>query len=1049
MQNPDSPSPLSTLEGRPEEPSDAAPSERAADLRDSVVSLADISQSLLPRESLVALARTKNRGAFYRLWTLLRVERKLIALGALWQALQALSHIPFTAGLGYFIDRVLPAHRLDFIGYYALANLALLPVHGAFALAAYVNAQRLVRSAVARLRRLVVDQMQRLSISFFAAKGAGALSNQMTLDMNRVEAFLEHASNAFIVNVAVGVATLVYLFVENPLLAWVALAVVPVQLVLVYVPRRRARQLQEHVQVRGEGFSERIVELIFGMRVIKSFSNERHVRDQIIRQIEQLREAGLRATLVLRAQLIRVDLISLYLPVMVACFGGYLYLHGRVSVGQIVAYVGLLAYVQCGFSAFTNGYEEWTKARPHLEAVLSTLDSEELEVYRRPRRRVTLRGDVAFSDVSFTYPLQRRSALSEVTLRIPAGQRVGLVGESGAGKSTFLDLLLGFYQPTTGEILYDGSPLSEVGLRPLRRAMAIMGQEAFLWDTTIRENIRFGRPRASDAQVEVAARRAQAAEFIERLEGGYDARCGERGGRLSGGQRQRIALARLFLRNPAIVVLDEPTSALDLQTEARLENDLYRSARVARRSSSPIAYRRSDRWTESSSLRRAASSKTVHPTIFSPGTIPRSPGCTPSRRKRRDAPAWRAHPTDPPVKIRLRPRRRKREDTGTHRASYRPRFVGPTQEFMMRIALVSSCAVSVPPRAYGGTELVVAELAKNLTRLGHDVTTFATGDSEPAGRLRWLFDKPVWPPYESAELRHAAYAWQAITAAPGTFDIVHTHQAPSLALASIARSVRTVYTIHHCRDERLIELYGDFPNATYVGISRRQAELVPEVPIGDVILHGLDPDLYDAGRGDGGYVAFLGRFAREKGPHFAIDAARAAGVTLRMGGGVHPPDRPFFEREVRPRLEDRTGGIEWLGELSHAPKLSLLGGARALLFPIDWEEPFGLVMIEAMLVGTPVIAFARGSVPEVVEDGLTGFVVRDVAEMAERIRHLDTFDRARCRARARERWSSLRMAREHEVLYERLLTRPTRSRIPPGAHVVNGASAGCPDDVVS
>jgi glycosyltransferase involved in cell wall biosynthesis len=346
----------------------------------------------------------------------------------------------------------------------------------------------------------------------------------------------------------------------------------------------------------------------------------------------------------------------------------------------------------------------------------------------------------------------------------------------------------------------------------------------------------------------------------------------------------------------------------------------------------------------------------------------------------------------------------------------------------MRIALVSSCAVSVPPRAYGGTELVVAELAKNLTRLGHDVVTFATGDSEPVGRLRYRFEKPVWPPYESAELRHAAYAWQVIAANPTAFDIVHTHQAPSLALAAMARHIRTVYTIHHCRDERLIELYRDFPGAAYVGISRRQADLAPEVPVEEVILHGLDPDLYEAGRGDGGYVAFRGRLAREKGPHSAIDAARKAGVPLRMGGGVHPPDRAFFEQEVRPRLGGG-GRVEWLGELSHLPKLSLLGGARAMLFPIEWEEPFGLVMIESMLAGTPVIGFPCGSVPEVIEEGVTGYIVRDVNEMADRIRELGSFDRVRCRERARERWSSLRMAREHETLYERLLARSTRGRV--------------------
>jgi len=558
----------------------------------AVVSIADASGSLVIRPSLVALAQTRHRGALFRLWTLLRVEPKRIGWGALWQTLQAVSHIPFTAGLGYFIDRVLPARRLDYIAYYALANLALLPVHGAFALAAYVNAQRLVRATVARLRRLVVDQMQRLSLSYYASKGAGALSSQVTLDMNRVEVFLEHVSNALIVNVAVGTVTLVYLFTQNRILAWVAVTVVPLQLLLIYLPRRRARRLQARVQARGQGFSERMVELVAGMRLIKSFGNERHVRDRIVRQIEQLREAGLRATLALRSQLLRVDLVSLYVPVLVASAGGWLYLEGRTSIGQIVAFVSLLAYVQCGFSAFSNAYEEWTKARPHLEAVLAVLDSQQLEAYRRPHRRVargTLRGDVRFRDVSFVYPGQEKNALTDVSLHVPAGQRVGLVGESGAGKSTLLDLLLGFYQPTSGEIAYDGLTIAELGLRYLRGATAIMGQDAFLWDASIRENIRFGRPQASDAQVEAAARRAQASGFIEQLEDGYDTRCGERGGRLSGGQRQRIALARLFLRNPSIVVLDEPTSALDLQTEARLEPDL--SVLCAGRTTFIVAHR--------------------------------------------------------------------------------------------------------------------------------------------------------------------------------------------------------------------------------------------------------------------------------------------------------------------------------------------------------------------------------------------------------------------------------------------------------------------------
>jgi glycosyltransferase involved in cell wall biosynthesis len=343
----------------------------------------------------------------------------------------------------------------------------------------------------------------------------------------------------------------------------------------------------------------------------------------------------------------------------------------------------------------------------------------------------------------------------------------------------------------------------------------------------------------------------------------------------------------------------------------------------------------------------------------------------------------------------------------------------------MRIALLSTCAVSVPPKAYGGTELVTAELAKMLTRLGHDVTVFATGDSHPAGELRFRYATAVWPPDEQAELRHAAFAWGVI--ASGGFDVVHAHQAPAIAFTALS-TVPTVVTLHHERDAKLVAFYQDFPGVTYVAISQRQAELMPELGVRQVVHHGLDASLYAPGDGDGGYCAFLGRLAAEKAPHVAIDAALAARVPLRLAGAPHWPDRPYFDAEIAPRLSAAGGAVAWVGEVTHGPKVELLRGARALLFPIQWEEPFGLVMIESMLVGTPVIAFARGAAPEVIEDGVTGFIVRDAAEMAFRLRHLDGFDRSRCRARAAERWTSLRMARDYERIYERVASERGVSR---------------------
>jgi glycosyltransferase involved in cell wall biosynthesis len=342
----------------------------------------------------------------------------------------------------------------------------------------------------------------------------------------------------------------------------------------------------------------------------------------------------------------------------------------------------------------------------------------------------------------------------------------------------------------------------------------------------------------------------------------------------------------------------------------------------------------------------------------------------------------------------------------------------------MRIALLSTSAVPVPPHGYGGTELVVAELAKSLARAGHRVTVFATGDSHPEAELRWHLPSHVWPPSDMVELRHVAFAWRSIQKEESPFDVVHVHQAPAVSF-SVVCPTPTVLTLHHDRVDELTELYAAFRDVSYVAISRRQAELVPELAIRHVVYHGLDVDQYPAGDGAGGWLAFLGRFASEKGAHLAIDAALSSSVPLRMGGKPHWVNERYFDEQVKPRLaRGQAGGrVTWLGEVAFEAKCELLRGAIATLFPIDWEEPFGLVMVESMLVGTPVVSFARGAAPEIVDDGVTGFVVRDLREMIDRIGRVGSIDRARCRERARERFSSRRMAREYERVYEDAVAR--------------------------
>ena len=302
------------------------------------------------------------------------------------------------------------------------------------------------------------------------------------------------------------------------------------------------------------------------------------------------------------------------------------------------------------------------------------------------------------------------------------------------------------------------------------------------------------------------------------------------------------------------------------------------------------------------------------------------------------------------------------------------------------------------------------------------MTLFATRDSKPpAGVILRARAAPIWPPEPYAELDHAAWAIEQILADSRPFDVVHAHVPAALPFASMI-DAPMVYTVHHDDGKEhapLATLYRR-SRAQFVAISARQQQLIPELADARVIHHGLDPARYVFGRGDGGYCAFLGRIAPVKGLHHALDAAQAAGLPIRVGGMPHWTDHDYFAREIAHRLQ--RPHVLRMGEVGGEAKQQLLAGARALLFPIEWEEPFGLVMIEAMLSGTPVLAYARGSVPEVIDEGVTGFICRDVDDLAARLRSLDTFDRAACRRRALERWTTARMVRDHLVVYEQLQT---------------------------
>lgn len=338
----------------------------------------------------------------------------------------------------------------------------------------------------------------------------------------------------------------------------------------------------------------------------------------------------------------------------------------------------------------------------------------------------------------------------------------------------------------------------------------------------------------------------------------------------------------------------------------------------------------------------------------------------------------------------------------------------------MHIALVSTPFLAVPPKDYGGTELVVYELAEGLRERGHEVTLYATGDSITSATVRSLYSRAQWPPNPMVDLNHVS--WALRSAVEERVDLIHAHSAAALALGRFINDTPIVYTLHHDRDEQLSDFYRHFPDAHYIAISGDQARREIRLPRVDVIHHGLDPDRFEWTPRPRNYVCFVGRFSHVKGPHTAIDVAARAGLPIRLAGEVHSVDREFASREVLPRLD--LPHVSYLGCIGTPVKVPLLRDARALLAPINWNEPFGLILIEAMLSGCPVVAFPRGSVPELVEPGITGFIVRNEDEMVETIRPggiLDGFDRKRCRERAVERFGRNRMVRDHEHLYTRII----------------------------
>jgi glycosyltransferase involved in cell wall biosynthesis len=339
----------------------------------------------------------------------------------------------------------------------------------------------------------------------------------------------------------------------------------------------------------------------------------------------------------------------------------------------------------------------------------------------------------------------------------------------------------------------------------------------------------------------------------------------------------------------------------------------------------------------------------------------------------------------------------------------------------MKIAQVAPLIESVPPRAYGGTERVVSYLTETLVTLGHDVTLFASGDSTTSARLvpiveRGLRLDPQCPDWLAWTIQMIERVFESA----GRFDVIHFH-IDHLHFPLARRCTTPCVTTLHGRQDLpdLAPLYRCFPEQPVVSISRSQRQPLPQANWIATVHHGLPLDLYDFHPQPQDYFAFLGRMSPEKRVDRAIEIAVACGVPLRIGAKVDAADRCYFNTQIRPLLNHPL--VDYRGEIDECDKNEFIGNARALLFPIDWPEPFGLVVIEAMAAGTPVIAYACGSVPEVLEDGVTGFIVNDQHQAVAAAQRIGSIDRRRCRQAFEQRFTATTMAGRYLDVYRRLV----------------------------
>jgi ATP-binding cassette subfamily B protein len=526
-----------------------------------------------------SVSSTPQRRTFFRLLGFLRPYRWSLLASALLAIGAQVSGLAIPALTGKIIDEAIPnedGERLALlVGLVAAAGL----VKAALLVGRRLIAGRQALGVEFDLRNAMYSHLLRLSWRFYDSHQTGQLMSRATVDLQGVRFFLGYGLIFFFQHILTIVAVTAIVFFYDWQLALVALAITPLLAGIAFVYSRASHPILKDVQQRMADMTTVAEENIVGVNVVKAFAQERRELAKFSGRSEAVFDQSVRAT---RLRAFYAPLMS-FLPLLtqaaVLLVGGRKVVDGELALGAFVAFnVYVLMLVQ---PLRMLGYwiSEFQRAIASGERIFEVLDEPE-EIVERPDARPLPTGDgtIRFEHVTFGYD-HTRPVLHDVDLEIPAGRRVALIGHTGSGKSTLTALVPRFYDPNEGRVLLDGVDVRDLGLRDLRGAIGLVSQDPFLFSTTVRENIAFGAPQATDDHVVHAARMAQAHEFIVELPDGYDTVIGERGITLSGGQRQRLAIARAILVDPRVLILDDATASVDASTEAKIRLGLREAMR--------------------------------------------------------------------------------------------------------------------------------------------------------------------------------------------------------------------------------------------------------------------------------------------------------------------------------------------------------------------------------------------------------------------------------------------------------------------------------------